>query len=167
LSEGFKRVAFADPLKEGLAISLRIPVNYFYDEDLKDAPLPEIFGPTLAGKTPRFLMTRIGTEGYRHLIGDGVWCDVWSRWYRENGYGYDILMDDVRMVNEADTILANGGYLIGIFRSSVGMCLDHESERSVSLAIQKVHATIDNNGTLEDLRERALYAVRWARVHRG
>lgn len=35
---GFKKASFADPLKEFCSNAFEIPINYFYDDNLKDSP---------------------------------------------------------------------------------------------------------------------------------
>lgn len=113
------------------------------DGDLKETPDHEILG----GKTPRYFMQRLGTEFGREMIDQDLWLNAWKATMPK---GFDgIACDDVRFQNEADYIRSQGGYLIRVERD-----MEDNFERSHESEGQNLgpyHATIYNNGTLEDL----------------
>lgn len=151
---GFTRVKFADPLKNMLRTLMR-DMGYCEDDierhvegDLKEAIIPEI------GVTMRHLMVTLGTEWGR----DAVHPDLWTRlWAASADNHTDVVVDDVRFVNEVDLIRERGGVVWRVERPGL-VAGDHVSEQ---LAVQW-NATIENTGTLGDLRLRTHVAHAFA-----
>jgi len=138
---GYRLQAFADPLKESLAVALRIPVDVFYDPKKKNIPLPEVYG-----KSPRELMQKIATEGYRDLVHADVWVDVWKRSIedaRKEGI-QDIVVDDVRFPNELKALKEMGGLLVAIDRPGVENTMNHLSELHVNNLIVMADFRLSN-----------------------
>lgn len=144
-----KAYAFADPLKQACSATFGVPVNEFYDDNLKDEM------HSFWGITRREMMQKLGTECVRHVFG----YDTWIRraklgWdllnenpvnrtsglyntdekYIEMGEVYDgMVITDCRFDNEAEFVKNEGGVIIEITRDidKVGIS-GHESEAGVS-----------------------------------
>lgn len=141
--EGFRRVAFADPLKSMLA-AVGFTHEQLYGAE-KGIVVPEL------GHTPRFLMQTLGTEWGRDLIHPEIWITLWRR--RAESCGHPVVVDDVRFPNEVETIKAMGGQVWRVTRPGV-VSMGHESE--VHIPRLPVDQAITNDGTLHELREHAL-----------
>lgn len=150
---GFTVVKFAGPLKHMMrCLGL---TDAHIEGHLKEVPCD-----ILCGKTPRFAMQSIGTEWGRQTIGDSLWINAWK--YRIDSYPPYVPMvaDDVRFDNEVEAIRSVKGTLIRIERSpqfspvKPGQPIIHASE----IMDFPVDVTIENNGTLDELREK-LYAL--------
>jgi len=110
-TRGFVRERFAGPLKAALlALGL---TEREVDGDLKEAPCA-----MLAGKTPRQAMQLLGKEWGRDLISPDLWVDAWGR--RVDQRAADVVVDDVRFVNEAAAIWARGGKVVMLRRHGAG-----------------------------------------------
>jgi hypothetical protein len=157
-------IAFADKFKHLLSELHDIPLNYFYDDDLKDSPLP-----SMPGYTPRILMQETG-EHFRQRDRQ-----TWIRYAMRRAqtlleqpldilipgkflpcYRGSIFISDVRYIDEAIAIWDVGGSIIKISKPSCdgqeqGLG-NHISEQDQDVITdEQVQAHIINDGTLEDL----------------
>lgn len=98
----------------------------------------------------RRLLQDLGTEGVRRTLGHDVWIEETLR--RASNISADVVVTDTRFPNEAAKITAAGGKLWRITRPGVGPLNGHSSETLIDHI--KADHTIDNDGTLEDLRAR-------------
>lgn len=103
---GFVRHRMAEPLKSMLK-TLGLTEQQI-DGDLKEVPC-ELLG----GKTPRHAMQTLGTEWGRDLISQNLWVKAWSD---SLPHGRNVVVDDVRFLNEVETIMSIGGYIIHVDR---------------------------------------------------
>jgi hypothetical protein len=133
-------VALADLPKEMAAKHFDIPIQYFYDRELKDTPLSS------SGQSPREMLVR--------------W---WDELFEEHGSDYSLQMNieklnditednviitDIRYPIEFDWIEQEYITLLNIQRNNVTKTIDHVTESGTL----KGYA-VDNNGTIEDLRD--------------
>lgn len=126
---GFVKFAYADPVKQACAAAFGVDVAIFYDQNLKEEPLPE-----LLGHTPRFLMQTLGTGWGRDMVSRSIWTDI-LRKHAENALsgGFSVVVSDVRYDNEAEVIKALGGHIVRIFRPEVENSGDnHSSEAGIT-----------------------------------
>lgn len=149
-NHGFKRIAFADLLKEVVytlnpivdpIIGFR--VNDFVDDygwDYAKENVPEI----------RRLLQRMGTEAGRELLGEDIWVDAAFRNMEENE---NYCIPDMRFPNEAQRIIDNGGLTVRINREGIGPVNNHWGE--VALDDWRFDYVINNDGDLDFLREMA------------
>ncbi|MFC2252523.1 deoxynucleotide monophosphate kinase [Labrys portucalensis] len=131
---GFRRAKFAGALKEMLRALLRYrgasprTIERMLEGDLKETP-----SRFLNGATPRRAMQTLGTEWGRDLIDPNLWVDTesdhWQKIAMREG-SLEIAYDDVRLPNEAASIHARGGIVIGIEREGAGSATgaSHSSE---------------------------------------
>jgi len=141
---GFKRVSFADALKEMIIRALTKapppPVDAYVVEvpgrtgaDLM-AGIPKAGSDQLEGmwrdriyvhRTPftRWVMQFIGTEIFRDQVDEGYWVKEWLKvYYQTPG---DIVVPDVRFPNEADCIRRLGGEIWKTVRLDPGKAIEH------------------------------------------
>ena len=158
LSEfGFVRRAFADPLKLAAKAIFCLVSEQLYG-NAKDVVDP------FWGQTPRAILQQLGTECLRNGYAPDVWVRSMERWLAMNTHGgQKVVIPDVRFPEEPDAILRWGGEVWLVRRDGAGASgsgADHVSEHALDGATG-FSATIDNNGSLADLREKvvALMAV--------
>lgn len=103
------RFSFADPIRDMLR-ALGVPQTYLDRTVDKNQPID-----LLGGKTFRDAATTLGTEWGRDLIDPDLWVRVMERRINEVPNGL-ILIDDVRMKNEADMLKRLGAKLVRVMR---------------------------------------------------
>jgi len=86
-------------------------------------------------------------EGMKAVFGDEVWIDTILPY---GGKETGIVISDGRNRYEAMRVLHYGGLVIRLTRDGVGPANETE-KKSVELAMDTVHETIENNGTKEEL----------------
>jgi len=100
-----------------------------------------------------------GTE-YRRAQDHDYWTKAWERKLLE----YDlnavhILVDDVRFINELDTIKKHGGTFIKIERPGFNGANNHSSENSLD-GYGDWNLVIRNDGSLEEFQEKVLMRLK-------
>jgi hypothetical protein len=136
--------AFADPLKEGISTMLDIPINDFYDRELKER-LNEYWK-----KSPRELAQTCGTEWARVYVAD----DVWIRRLAKNELFAACerrVIVDARFGNEASWIRNQGGIIWHINRSAIQNVRPHISESGIRFRSGDIY--FDNNDSLARCKE--------------
>lgn len=154
---GWRRLAFADPLKEVTALVANEPEELYHCTIAKEE-VSRAFGVTR-----RIALQNVG-KAMRDAVGPAVWVKhTLSKW--EDLGQPCCVITDVRYDNEAQAILAAGGTVFRIVRPDndglQGAAGQHESERGISEHL--IRAYIINSGTVEDLQRQA---VDWA-MHLG
>jgi hypothetical protein len=156
---GFRRVAFADRLREILlalnpivgfvnnvsAVRTKDVITEWGWESYKESPY---------GTEMRELMQRLGTECGRELISDSIWVDL-----ALNGITPDenVVVTDVRFPNEFEAIKARGGRIIRIRRPGVVAANGHKSE--TALDGFPFDAMVNNDKSINILHDRVRRAV--------
>jgi hypothetical protein len=146
---GFRQIAFADPLYECVAAITGLPAERLRDRDAKEAVIDWL------GKSPRQLLQIMGTEFGREMVHPELWIKIaMARIADDLAAGRNVVITDVRFDNEAQAVVAAGGECWRVVRKG-WRCLDagtamHPSEAGVSGHL--IARTIDNSGTLNDLR---------------
>ncbi|MGW1268193.1 deoxynucleotide monophosphate kinase family protein [Streptomyces sp. NPDC002491] len=163
---GYRRVAFADPLKEAA---------------LKLNPIVEVFRGMAGGLDLFRLSQVVGADGWElakelhevrrilQELGSAVRAideDFWLRAALKkvteaNEAGVPVVITDVRYGNEAASLARSGFKLIHINRPGVPQ-LDHESERS--LGPENAHFMVHNDGDIAELHRQldVIYEDIWA-----
>lgn len=115
-SMGFERIAFADPLKMAAMELCGWTHDHVYGE-LKEVVCPRV------GRTPRWVLQRLGTDFVRDQIGDCHWIDLAHKTItdgrQERGQMLWVV-EDARFANEAEAVRSWGGMVIGIEGGSEG-----------------------------------------------
>ncbi|AVD99275.1 deoxynucleoside monophosphate kinase [Streptomyces phage BillNye] len=131
-ADGWKRVAFADVLRE-FAYTLNpviqsehgfyTPLQWVIDEYGWNG-----YKRTQWAEGVRDLLQRLGTECGRELISQNIWVDATFNRMDPN---FNYVISDMRFPNEASAILARGGHLLRIERPGVGPANGHKSETAL------------------------------------
>ena len=117
---GFRKYAFADPVKEICKIMFRLDLEQLHDPVRKEQ-LDERWG-----MTPRTMMQKVGTDMIRNMWGEDFWVRNMNA--RVPSHGSDrVVVSDVRFRNEADWIQQKGGILVRVV-DGTQQCDNHPSE---------------------------------------
>lgn len=111
-------------------------------------------------KNFRLILQGWGTDFRRELCSKDYWVTkllTKALAYKRNGVEY-LIIPDVRFQNEADAITNVDGYLIRVVRKAVESNDMHPSE--MEQRTLKVHQTIQNDFSLEHLRQAAINTVK-------
>lgn len=131
---GFKRVAFADKLREVLyALNPRVsyyqsksvPGHYTTVKDVIDEYGWAGYKETKYGAEIRRLLQRLGTEAGRQTLWDSIWIDAA---FANQPDDAKIVVSDARFFNEFDAVRNRGGRVWRIERQGVGPLNSHASE---------------------------------------
>ena len=147
---GFKRMAFADPLKAAVALLFDIDRERAFSDDKEQ--ILESWGLTL-----RDVLQRFGTEAMRHTFGDSFWVQRWHAEYLRTTK--PVVVTDVRFENEAATIRKLGGVIVHLRRptNATGIASQHASEAGIALGENDIE--INNDGSIDMLQHKALWLV--------
>lgn len=132
----YRKVAFADPLKEMLRTGLSLDAAQLYGNDKE----------TIDHRyecSPRHIMQTLGTEWGRQLIHP----DIWVRALAARIGAERVVISDVRFQNEADFVRERGILIHLTGRGGIGQC--HQSE--LGLDAMPGDITIANDGDLKKL----------------
>ena len=148
----FTRIAFADPLKLAAQQMFGLSTEQTWGDHKKEEVIP------YWGMSPRQMFQLLGNEAVKPVFGADIWIKRWSMSYATLKDTDDIIVPDVRFDHEASHIRSLGGVIVEVLRGPglVGSTGDHVSERGLSTLPEY---TIDNNGTLEDLRVKVMSLV--------
>ena len=147
---GYRRISFAEPLKEAVAIIAGEPTHLYHTAEGKEG-----FSPVL-NCTRRHALQQVG-KGVRDVLDQDIWVrralDEWDRMGRPNA-----VITDVRYDNEAELIRQYGGTVVKIERPNQekgleGTAAQHESERGISKHL--IDVVILNDGTIGELHAEA------------
>jgi len=123
---GFRKRAFADPLKEACALLFQLHPDQLHDPVQKETVDPRW------GKTPREIMQIVGTDLFRNHYDQHFWLKLFTYWCHAQDSNVNIICTDIRFANEAQLIRSmkgGGGILIKITRPTVQYEDQHESEK--------------------------------------
>jgi len=153
---------FAKPLKE-VCVKFVCAVTgmnessakqYFYTR--KNVQIPGM----AKGVTGRGIMQKMGTDFARNMIDRDIWLKAWKREYTEFGKTFCVIVDDVRIANEAELIRSIGGQLWRVTRKPAKKTADCDHESEGGLEDVMFDVEIANDGSLEDLRATILAVVK-------
>lgn len=167
---GFKRVAFADKLREAAyalnPIVTPDPWGKKIDSDfLLDQPTCNPFRlqavidrytwdgykNTAFEQEIRGILQRLGTEVGRQILGESIWVDAVLNDLDDEG---KYVFTDCRFANEAEAVTDLWGQVWRIDRPGVLPANDHISE--VGLDDWNFDVRINNAGSIDDLKEKVL-----------
>jgi hypothetical protein len=129
---GFTEFSFADPLKKSLSIMLDTSINWFHDPVLKETIIPHW------NNTPRYFMTKWGTEVFRETIPKitpeitSLWIELMKKKINESTCER-IVVSDCRFDDEAELLRNNGSMVLEISRFTKKEISDsHASEQGIN-----------------------------------
>jgi len=102
----------------------------------------------------RIMLQRFGTEVGRQIINDNIWVDLGLKNLdKDKNY----VIPDTRFLNEAESIRGHKGLVFRVNRNGVKPVNDHVSE--IGLDDYRFDVIFNNNGSIEDLREKVIQSV--------
>lgn len=161
---GYRQFAFADALKDAVATIFTWPRGLLEGDSNASRTFREKVDPWWSHKlgyevTPRLILQRFGTEACRHGIADNIWIAALEK--RIHGYD-DVVLTDVRFPNEIDFVRSVGGVIVRVKRGEdptpEELASKHVSETAWNYVVPDI--VIDNDGTLEQLKEKVKLTLR-------
>ena len=148
----YKRYAFADPIKDILKIMFDLSEQQLNEDKEK---IDERWGVS-----PRTILQKFGTEICRNnletyirninLDGETLWIKLFRLFYEKNK-DKDIVITDVRFLDELNAIKSCGGKIVKVTRDNLEKD-NHSSEKDIdSYDNELIDYFVDNNYTFEDL----------------
>lgn len=167
-SEGnrFKRVAFADPLKEAAMLSIGWDNSNNIAELVKTGGSITIEIDGGEGYSTEYISGREYLQNFgvaaREVYGENFWVEL----ALDNAWQYnDVVITDVRFENEAKAIKEHGGFVFHVFRDKDEQDGTHISEKK--LPEELIDYYIDNTGDLDNLKENLTNAFNDIRKREG
>ena len=180
VDQGFKKVSFADKLKDGVSTIFgwdRAMLEGDTDESRQWREQRDDFwsAETEMEVTPRLVLQLFGTDCLRNGFHDGVWVSLLKKHMLDNPGNY--VIPDVRFRNEQNMIRELGGEIWRVQRGDIPewygcAMLDnttgsdlmeeydvHPSEYKWIDMNNKFDVTLYNEGTIEDLRQLVLNEI--------
>ena len=154
LNYGFKRISFADPMREAI-----LTLNPKIDSITHVSHYVEDYGWDLAKQNPeiRRLLQVFGTDVGRRMFGEDVWIDIAFKHIDRDSR---VVIADVRFPNEAKAIKDRGGKVIRINRHNHSAVNAHKSE--IAMDNYMFDHVLYNDGTIDDLSENLFMLMRSA-----
>lgn len=145
----YKKVSFADPLRDMLSVLIMESVQcseaeaHYYMTEGKELTIPVI------GRSFRYLARTLGTEWGRNLVGQSLWRSIAvGKIVALNSSGLLVCVDDARFPNEIEALRATNFKLVKIVRNT-GRSDNHASDTALA-EFDEWDCVIENNGTLAD-----------------
>lgn len=147
----FGRVPFTEPLKDAMRVIFGLTQAQLYTEEGKNAV------DKFWDASPRELLQKFGTDCCRQSFRDDIWVRSAER--RIAGLPFDnIVITDVRFINEAEAIKSWDGYLVKVDRPGYSRLTEEQQQHESETALDdwaEWDAVISNEGSLEELVEKA------------
>lgn len=149
INRNYRRLSFADPLKEAASVLLNRPLDHCHGRGFdREAAMPEW------GFSMRWFLQRLGTECMRQQISD----DFWIRRMRstvdlldDQGF-HKLVVTDVRFPNEANFVRLMGGRMVEVTRPGT------ESNGHISDQHIACDFTISNDSSMDALASKVFEA---------
>lgn len=152
-SYDYTKWSFADPIKEMMLIAFpKLNPKYLYGNS-------EFRNKEIApGITIRKALQTLGTDWGRNMMYEDIWVDNLFDEYDSNR---NLVISDLRFVNEARAIKKRGGKIWYVTRNDSGD--DHISENEMKSVEFQVFVDnyIDNSGSIEQLYSYIDGLIKW------
>ncbi len=145
LNYGYKRVSFADPMRQALYV-----LSPKLDNIVRLSEYVDDYGWDVAKQNQevRRLLQVFGTEVGRKMFGSDFWVDMALK---DLDSSSQVVISDVRFPNEAQAIAKLGGFIWRINRKNHSAVNGHASEHAMDNYL--FNHVIYNDGTLDDLSD--------------
>lgn len=122
----YRKVAFADTIKDMLCVMLGVTREKLEDRKYKEATNLDLL------TSPRYMLQTLGTEWGRELIHKDIWNILTKRKIEHYLQYRNVVVTDVRFDNEADMIRSKGGVIVHMLRNDSNK-MDHASEAGITM----------------------------------
>jgi hypothetical protein len=151
---GFMKAPFASVMKVMAA-----PILEAFDIDTELLFRGDKSALVYQDKTIRHLLQTLGTEWGRKHMGENFWVDVWARRAKKMLELGNVVVDDMRFINELNMVEALGGWTWKVTRPGASSPTNgHASEGALDGCI--FDTELVNAGTIADLEETVEMAMR-------
>jgi len=151
----FTQVAFATQLKMMCKMHFDLSNGQLWEQgqDIREIPDERFDKDECTYWTPREIMQELG--GFYRKIKSDYWVYALDQEIKKQNYD-NVIVTDVRHINECAYIKENKGLVIRITRNETAIIhgMDHESETALN-NYKDFDIEVENNGTLDDLYEAA------------
>ena len=177
VEQGFKKVSFADKLKDGVATVFgwdRAMLEGDTDDSREWREKEDTFWTKETGRkiTPRIVLQEFGTDCMRDGFFDGIWVSLLKKEVLQNPGNY--IVPDVRFRNEQNMIRDIGGQIWWAQRGELpewwGLAILDNNTGSDTMSNYEIHSSeykwadtndkfdtiIYNNSTLDSLKRQVL-----------
>jgi hypothetical protein len=146
---GFSTYSFATPMRNMIMAGFGLTMEQLLDRKLKEQVIDWI------GRSPRYLMQRIGTEWGRNLVADDIWLRCASQAFgvAENEGYPGVAITDVRFDNEADFIRDLGGFVVHVHRPGLQAVAESGHISEAGVKFKDGDQRIINDSTIGELYE--------------
>ena len=153
-THGFVKLAFADPIKDGIKAMLGLSGDDITNSANKEDKVDWL------GCSPRHAMQTLGTDWGRDMIHPNLWLNITARRVHKimampaMHHIAGIVISDVRFENEADWVRAHGGQVWHVRRAACGLAgatATHISEQTIPR--HAADRIIANDGSTEQTFE--------------
>lgn len=149
----FVKLSFASPLKDAVSSIFgwdRELLEGVTEDSRKFREIKDEYWSAVLGKdiTPRYMLQYFGTEVCRNTLHKNIWIESFKA--KASKINANIVISDIRFINEALNIKDMGGYILYIERVNISQQYSHASEVDIEL-IGQLYAdyTIHNFNSLE------------------
>jgi len=164
----FKKISFADKLKDAVAVLFGWPRNMLEGDTQESREWREQvdeFWTNETGRTitPRLVLQEFGTECMRQGFYDGIWVSIVKQQILADPHS-NWVIPDTRFPNEINMLHEIGGQVWWVKRGETPQWfIDYRQDSIMPLSIHasewawgqtRFDEEIANNGTLEELRSR-------------
>lgn len=155
-TRGFVRIPFAAPLK-AMARPMFKALGYS-DQEIYLFETTNKSHTLSIGRTVRYIYQTLGTEWGRKCVHPELWVMLWEAQVRAfMDKGYSVVADDMRFPNEYEAVAKLNGEHWKIERACAPAATAHASEGALDEFM--FPTIIENNGTLDDLRDAVTTAL--------
>lgn len=127
---GFKKYAFAEPLKQVCKIMFQLETRQLEDMEWKEKI------DLRWNMTPRQIMQKVGTDMVRNVLGENFWIQNIDMRIKKD-QEEKVVVSDVRFKNEAEWIKQHHGVLVRIVDDTRHDHTDQHSSEIEQLSIQE------------------------------
>ncbi len=148
-------LAFADPIKEMILLMFpKAKREYLFgSSELREQIIPDAINQEGAPLTYRQALIDIGTLGRKY--NPNIWVNAFDNRVKTIGATDLVICSDLRFMEELEYLRSNEYTIIKLLRNSVQQLNNVTETVQDGIPNSQFNAIIENNGTIEDLRQKA------------
>jgi len=150
---GFVKYKFASPIKNFVADTFLMSDSQINGDQkevvderwgMSGREIQQVFGT----ETMREFFPTLN-KTFNEIIGNNLWCKRFQYWYESLPKGADVVISDVRFLNEFKILKEMGGHILKIKREGLVSTDQHSSEQEMDQIIPDY--TLHNDSGIEGL----------------